>query len=187
MYDRIKTALLRFADLSDNQLSEVINRLQRHEVAKGNILFKEGQICRHFYFIDSGCFRQCMTMESGVEATLNLWVDGEWMFDHKSFISQQPAIAHIEAADDSLVFTLGGHDFHELVKISDIFFRLGSIMEDGVKNNDYQHNRLSPEEKYELLLAKRPELIQRFPLKHIASYLGMTPETLSRVRKKISS
>jgi hypothetical protein len=85
------------------------------------------------------------------------------------------------------VFGLSVWDFHELVKVSDMFFRMGRILEQAIQNTDFQHNRLSPEEKYELLLASKPELLQQFPLKHIASFLGMTPETLSRIRKKISS
>ena len=88
---------------------------------------------------------------------------------------------------DGQVFGLNVQDFHQLVKTSDSFFRLGRIFEQAIQNQDFQHNRLSPEQKYEQLLLTKPELLQHFPLKHIASYLGMTPETLSRIRKKISS
>ena len=69
----------------------------------------------------------------------------------------------------------------------DNFFRLGKLMEQAVQNQDFQNNRLAPEEKYELLLASKPMVFQKFPLKHIASYLGITPETLSRIRRKFIS
>jgi hypothetical protein len=68
-----------------------------------------------------------------------------------------------------------------------MFFRIGRIFEQAIQNQDYQHTRISPEEKYALLLKTKPQVIQRFPLKHIASYLGVTPETLSRVRRKMIS
>lgn len=187
MYDRVKTSLLTLGNFSAEQLQQITGRLEHHSLTKGEQLLQEGKICRHFYFVDKGCFRQHTILDSGAEATLNLWVTGEWLFDYKSFISQSPAVAIIEAVEDSEVFALSIYDFHELVKKSDLFFRLAQIMDDAVKNNDYQHNRLSPEQKYELLLANRPELLHRFPLKHIASYLGITPETLSRIRKRISS
>jgi CRP-like cAMP-binding protein len=109
------------------------------------------------------------------------------MFEYKSFLTQQPSQHIIQATAGSEVLGLHAQDFHELAKVSDIFFRLGRIFEQAIQNQDFQHNRLTPEQKYELLLATKPEVLQYFPLKHIASYLCMTPETLSRVRKKISS
>ncbi|MBE7172881.1 MAG: hypothetical protein INR73_20055 [Williamsia sp.] len=73
------------------------------------------------------------------------------------------------------------------MKIYDGFFRMGRIFEQAIQNQDFQHNWLTPEQKYERLLSWKPELLKRFLLKWIASYLGMTPETLSRIRRKISS
>jgi CRP-like cAMP-binding protein len=102
-------------------------------------------------------------------------------------MTQQPSENIIRAETDSEVFGLSVLDFHELVKLSDSFFRLGQIMEQAIRNQDFQHNRLTPEQKYERLLETNPALLQHFPLKHIASYLGMTPETLSRIRKKFAS
>ena len=122
-----------------------------------------------------------------MDATLNLYIRGEWVFEYKSFITQQPSQNIIQAVADSEVLSLSVFDFHEMIRLSDAFFRLGRIFEQAIQNQDFQHNRLSPEQKYERLLTTKPELLQHFPLKHIASYLGMTPETLSRIRKKISS
>lgn len=187
MYDSIRSSIQQFGNFTEAQLSEIISRLKFHALTKGTNLIKEGKICREFYFVQKGCFRQYMILETGVEATMNLWTEKDWLFDYKSFITQQPAVSIIQAAEDSEVFEFSALDFHELVKISDGFFQIGRIMEQAIQNQEFQHNRITPEEKYELLMNSKPEILQKFPLKHIASYLGIAPETLSRIRRKIIS
>lgn len=187
MYDTVKSSIQQLGNFTEAQLSEIISRLKFLTLPKGANLIKEGTICRAFYFVQKGCFRQYTILETGVEATMNLWTEKDWLFDYKSFITQQPAVSIIQAAEDSEVFEFSAWDFHELVKISDGFFQMGRIMEQAIQNQEFQHNRITPEEKYELLMNSKPEILQKFPLKHIASYLGIAPETLSRIRKKIIS
>ena len=187
MFQHVTTSILSFASFSEEQVSSILPRLKVLTLKKEDCLIKEGQLCQSFYFINQGSFRHYTIQENGEEATLNLFIKNEWLFEYKSFIRQLPSENIIQATADSEVLGLSARDFHELVKISDIFFRLGRILETAVSNQDFQHNRLTPEQKYERLLSTRPELLHYFPLKHIASYMGMTPETLSRIRKKISS
>lgn len=187
MFDNVKKSLLKFANFSDEELSVITNRLKVLHIKRDTFLIKEGQICSHFYFIESGSFKHYIVTENGDEAILNLFLENDWMFDYKSLIAQKPSDSFIQAMDDSEVLELSLWDMHELVKQSDSFFRVGHIFEVAVHNQDYQNNKTSPEEKYALLLASKPQIIQRFPLKYIASYLGIAPETLSRIRRKLIS
>ncbi|HYF31249.1 MAG TPA: Crp/Fnr family transcriptional regulator [Chitinophagaceae bacterium] len=187
MFDLVKKSIQQFGSFSEKDLMEVVNRLRTMQLRKDAVLIPEGHVCREFYFVNKGCFRQYTITDEGTEATLNLYVEEDWMFDYKSFISQRPTDAVMQAAEDSEVLRLDAHDFHDLVKISDGFFRIGVIFQQAIQNQDYQNNRVTPEEKYSLLLARKPRIVQKFPLKHVASYLGMTPETLSRIRRKIIS
>ncbi len=187
MFEQLNQSIQHYGRFSEDQLSLLRSRLKEINLTKDQHLIREGQVCQAFYFINKGGFRQYLIEDSGEEATLNLYTTGDWCFEYKSFIAQQPAESIIQAVSDSEVLALSIWDFHELARSSESFFQLGRILEQAISNQDYQHNRLTPEQKYDRLLANKPVLLQHFPLKHIASYLGMTPETLSRVRKRIAS
>src|SRR5579871_752261 len=187
MFDNVKNSFLKFGNFSDEELSTIAKRLKNSDVKKDIFLIKEGQTCNHFYFIERGSFKHYSITENGDEAIINLFAENEWMFDYKSLIAQKPSDSFIQAMEDSHVFELSLWDLHELIKESDSFFRVGHIFEVAVQNQDYQNNKISPEEKYAMLLASKPQIIQKFPLKYIASYLGIAPETLSRIRRKIIS
>jgi CRP-like cAMP-binding protein len=187
MFQHVTASIQNLGSFSPEQLSAILDCLTVLNIKKDECLIKEGQVSQTFYFVNQGAFRHYTIQDNGEEATLNLFIRSEWVLEHKSFITQQPSQNIIQAVTDSEVFGLSVWDFHQLIKLSDRFFRMGQILEHATQNLDFQSNRLSPEQKYERLLHTKPELLQQFPLKHIASFMGMTPETLSRIRKKISS
>lgn len=187
MDHQIKLALQGVSNFSEKEMLEIISRFKPLSLKRGASLLQEGETCRNLFFVCQGCFRQYQLAENGEEVIINLFTDNDWVIEYKSFTSQSPARTTIEAIADSEVLVMSLNDIHGLIALSQSFLRLGRILQGALQNQDYQHNKLSPEEKYKLLLSTKPQIIQKFPLKQIASYLGITPETLSRVRRKIIS
>jgi CRP-like cAMP-binding protein len=187
MLEKIKASLLGYGRFSEEDLLLITNRLTVVNYKKQSCLIKEGQICKELCFVNNGGFKQYVVSDDGTEAITNLFTADDWMLEYKSFTSQKPSETFIEATEESELLVLSIHNLHELIKLSDSFFSLGRILELATQNQQYQNNRKTPEEKYALLLANKPQVIQMFPAKDIASFLGMAPETLSRVRRKLIS
>jgi CRP-like cAMP-binding protein len=187
MFNEVKTSILTFGYFSEEELALITSRLRPITIQKGDHLIEQGAVCQTFFFVNAGNFRQYELLETGEEAVLNLFVAGDWVLEYKSFVSQSPAASVTEALQNSEVLALSLQDFHDLIRISPGFFRLGHILEQATQRQDYRQARLSPEEKYARLLQSKPQIIQQFPLKLIASFLAITPETLSRVRRRLIS
>ena len=148
---------------------------------KNDLLLKEGDVCRSAFYILSGSFYQFQTGE--IEDTVvDLHVQNEWMFNHTSFINQSPSKTSIKAFVRSEVIKLSLDKLHELITRSQAFLQFGRIFNQGNTRIHFFDNSLNPTQKYNHIKEAKPLLSQTFPVKMIASYLKIAPETLSRVR-----
>ena len=186
MFENFKKTIQQLGKFADDQVSFITDHLRAAIIAKDEYLLKEGKVCQSFYFINRGSFRHYEITETGDETTLNLLVENDWVLDYKSFTSQKPSTSFIQAAEESEVLELSVYNLHKLMKTSDCFFQLGKIFQYAIAQPKTNPQKTCPKEKYTELLSNKPQLIQRFPLKYIASYLDITPETLSRVRKSLA-
>lgn len=186
MFESIRSSVQNVGYFTEAELVLLVGKLNVIAVAKGDCILREGQVCQAVYFINRGSFRHYQITDNNEETNLNLFLEKDWMFDYQSFTSQKPSRAVIQAVEESEMFELKVHDLHALIGKSSSFFKLGHLLESALESTENRTSNLSPETKYRKLLETKPQLIQRFPLKHIASYLGVTPETLSRVRKKLA-
>ena len=167
----------------DSQLfSENINI---RSVKKDEILLREGVICKSIFFVDNGAVYQYNDKDEIEQNVIDLHIEGDWLLNHVSFIAQKPSEGVIQAYSDCNLVELTLHNLHKLIGLSPVFFQLGKLLEPSNSRVSFFDNDLTPIQKYDYILKNRPQLLQIFPLKIIASYLKITPETLSRVRAKI--
>ena len=157
---------------------------------QGDIVQPSGEIVRGMIHVNSGCLMTYYTDRDGDEKVIQFATAGWWTGDLHSLTNQEPSIFATRALADSEVYLLPGIRMDELVERYPIFERYFRIT---FQNSLVTHQRrliqafsLSAEERYEYFEAKYPYLEQFVPLKYVASYLGITPEFLSKIRRKRS-
>ncbi len=160
------------------------------KIRKKQYLLQEGNICKHLAFVEKGLLRSYNVDEKGIEHMIHFAWEGWWMADMLSFLSNEPSTYHIDAIEEAELLLISQTDFEEMllkVPVMERYFRI--LFQNNIISKE---RRLissisnSAEEKYIHLTATNPELIKRIPQQLVASYLGITPETLSRIKKKLT-
>ncbi len=159
--------------------------LIRKEAEKGEILLKEGQISHNIVIVGKGMLRQ-FYYKNGKDLTEHFSYEGCIIICIESTLKQEPTRLMIEALEPSIVYLLPYNKLLMLTEMSwevNMFYRKileKSLITSQVKADSWRFE--TARERYNRLMANQPEVVKRAPLSHIASYLLMTPETLSRVR-----
>jgi CRP/FNR family transcriptional regulator, anaerobic regulatory protein len=125
----------------------------------------------------------------GVENTVQFFFANSWYTDYASFLTGQPTIENMQALEACEVVQFRKADLYKLYDIYPVFDRVGRVMAENAFLSLSKLNKMltneEPEQRYLNLLQQRPELVERIPQHYIASYLGIKPESLSRIRKRI--
>lgn len=165
-----------------------IGILDIKQFKKKEFLLQEGQTCSKISFINSGCTRLFYNVE-GVENTIQFFFANSWHTDYASFLTGQPTIENMQALEACEVVQVRKTDLYKLYDIYPVFDRVGRVMAENAFLSLSKLNKMltneEPEQRYLNLLEQRPELVERIPQHYIASYLGIKPESLSRIRKRI--
>ena len=177
-------------DFSSEQEIIIVKKLEYIELKKGNFLLKNGENVTHQYYVQRGCLRTYFIDDSGKEHTLQFAIHDWWISDYTAFFSEEIAILNIEILQDSVLYRVSKKDMDELfMKVEGLnaFFR--KKMERAFAS--FQKRILanlsqSATERYLDFVANYPNIEQQVKNYHIASYLGITTETLSRIRKQLS-
>src|SRR5258705_8058649 len=155
-------------------------------IRKKQFLLQEGEVCKYTAFIVKGAMRQYSVDEKGTEHIVRLTIENWWAVDRESYVMLTPSVYNIDAWEDTDVLLLTRADFlNRLVPIAAINEMTRKMDENYAIASQKRLNAtisLSAEQRYADLAKTYPEFLQRFPQHIIASYLGITKETLSRIR-----
>lgn len=164
----------------------IVSHFHPKNVKRNARLLQAGEVCKEFYFVRKGCIRTYFIESSGHERTRYVMTDNWIGTALTSFIAQKPSFEYVEALEDTELLYISHDDFYRLNKEMDqwkIFYQKILEMAYSFQNRKIESLvTLSAKERYEQLLKERPELIQKLSNKVLASYLDMSPETLSRIK-----
>ena len=187
-YPEFIAHIRRYVDLSEEDVAKIASYISPLELKKKEYLLTAGQICRANYFVEKGCLRMFYINDKMTEVTMQFALETWWLSDYFSFARQMPSEYSIQAVEKSVVvaidYRVQDKLFAEVPQLKR-YFRI--MMQRALAAAQLRVKliyQLSKEEMYRHFNASFPAFFQRVPQYMIASYLGITPEYLSELRKK---
>ena len=183
------TLIKSWATLDDKEEELIVDSFKSLSLEKGDFFLKTGTIARHVGFLQSGLVRY-FVYKDGEESTFEFTAEGEFIADYQSFRKQTPSIQNIQAIEDCELLIIGRDDLDKIfktVKNGNLIGRLVVEHRFDIMVGQLLHIYMqSHEERYKNFLDKYADLSQRIPQYMIASYVGVKPQSLSRIRRRFS-
>ncbi len=184
------TYLKKTAGMSDDEILRVSADLKRSKIEKGNLLLAKGAICNYSFFVEKGLLRSYTLDESGKEHVMQFAPENWFIVDRSSVYFNDVSESYIEAIEDTEVVLIGEDFFNKANETSPAFRKFNDkILHNHIRHMQKRLNLLlgaTAEVRYLSFIEMYPDLLLRVPQWMIASYLGITPESLSRVRKELA-
>jgi len=188
MQESIQNYISRFVSLTPEELSVVENCMQLREFPKKTMLLNAGDVCNFEAYVLKGCIREYFIDHKGQELTLEFAVEDWWVSDITSFENQTPSIMYIETLEDCELLVLSRAAKDELLarvpKLERMFRLMIQRHLSVLQKRLFRTVSYTAMDKFEEFLRRYPSLPQRVSQHYIASYLGITPEFLSKLRKR---
>jgi CRP-like cAMP-binding protein len=190
MYNKFLNHISQYLSLNKDEIEFAKSHFPLKEYSKNEVLFKDGTIATSINFVIEGCVRLFYNV-NGNEKTAYFYTEGKFFCANESFLTETPARENFQALENTVVMSIHKTIDVELLKNYPNFeiIERYALLDELITNNRIIESFVSksPQERYIELLRKNRDLFQRVPQHYIASYLGISPESLSRIRKRIAN
>ena len=188
-FDLILSNISKHISLTTEEIDFFTSLLKLKSLAKGDFLLREGEICKYETFVAQGCLKSFYLDENGFEHIIDFLIEEWWANDLYSLLTQTASKSNIRAIEDTTVVQISKHDLEILYREIPKFERFFRVLFQNayISQREQINSTLSveAEERYLLFVQKKPYAKKRFKQKDIASYLGITPQFLSALKKKL--
>ena len=176
--------------LGEEEIKQLKSRFKERRIKRRQFILQEGDVCKHYTFVSDGCLKLYKIDQNGKERNLQFTIENEWISDLGSLYSETPSDVYIEAIEQSTILQIERKDlYYFYTHYPNIDRRFRVVIENSfisLQQRMFQNISASAEERYSYFLKTNPNLFNRISNVQIASYLGVTPEFLSAIRKKIA-
>ncbi len=186
--EALRSFIKNYTGLSNHEWATIQQSFVRKEIAKNELILEEGQICRSFYFLESGLLRYFYHIDG--EDLTKIFTIAPFCFTSRiSFRNQSPAKENIQALENSIVWQTSYKQYRELEKLAcwnRFIHKLLNVIDEFAEQEMRQLKTLTQEERYRWLTDNYPaNVLQKIPQKHLATYLGIAPQSLCRIKNNL--
>jgi CRP-like cAMP-binding protein len=189
MHPTLKAYFKERTKINDERLADLSPYFKEKSFDKHAFLLREGEVCKFNYFIVSGCLRMFSVNSEGLENTRHLAFEGKFGTSFTSLITGQPSIEYIQVLENTTVLYISKEDFYFLVAnepaVNLIYLKILESAYITTQKRIYDFQGMDSMQRLRWLLEQQPDVFERISNKVIASYLGITPFTLSRIKTKL--
>ncbi|MFL5729751.1 MAG: Crp/Fnr family transcriptional regulator [Cytophagaceae bacterium] len=186
--DTLFDCIAQYHPISVTARKELGKQLKKLELPRNSLLVKEGAVCSQLYFLEKGCLRKFYNLD-GKEVTHWLGFENNFTTSFYSFISRNPGIENLQVLEDAVLWSVSYDDLQELMNKHRDLERMVRIIQEQyyikLEERIMALQFKTAKERYEELMLASPHILQRISLGQIASYLGISQETLSRIRGQV--
>jgi CRP-like cAMP-binding protein len=186
--EALRRFMAKFESFDENEINAIIDNTDVESFSKGTVILEKGEVCTRCYFVLTGCIRQYQIV-NGEEKTSAFFTEGQASVLYSSYLEGSQSEYYLSCVEDCTLI-VGTREQEQ--KLQKQYPKLAHLVhtlmpQDYSKVQDRLSSMInnSPEERYLNLIKTQPELLARVPLNQLASYIGVTPESFSRIRKRI--
>lgn len=188
--DALKAVIQAMVSSTEEEMEMFLKCFTLKTYKRKEVVIEDGQVCRYIWFLNKGLARD-FYYRNQAEHTSDFYIENAFLTNYESFLTRKPSKGSIDALEDCEMLMISYDSLQKLYNESKVWEKTGRIIAErlflGAKKRKDDLIANTPELLYLYLLQERPQVIQRVPQYYIASFLGITPEHLSRIRKKLSA